>query len=132
MVPSGLVRPPVRLASEVALLRALGATVERARVTPSEAARGPSSMGLLRAPLMRCPPSHGGLASSATVPLYTTTEAFIDRAAAALLEADDARLLRGGCTEGGDGRGDGERVAASCDAPHGAWPPCPSRLVELL
>lgn len=77
-------RSPMRTASEVALLRALGATVERARVTPSEAACGPSAAGL-RAPLMRRPPSHGGLASSVGVPLYSTHEALVDRAAAALL-----------------------------------------------
>ena len=72
---------PARRTSDVALLRSIGGTLERARLTPSEEAWGVAPR--LRAPLMRCPPSFGGLAS-ATTPLLTDFEALANRAAVTL------------------------------------------------
>ena len=69
--------PASTAVADVALLRAFGEMIARARPTPSELSRGPPPS--LRPPLMRHPPSFRGLRSCGTL-MQTEAEALCDRA----------------------------------------------------
>ena len=71
-----LARPASKTSEEVALLRAIAGLMQRWRPTASELAR--AGAPVLRAPLMRCPPSFRGL-TSADTRMWSDYEKFCDR-----------------------------------------------------